>query len=377
MGFEKPTPIQELAIPIILGNKDLIACAQTGTGKTAAFLIPIVNDILQHPDGGTNALIIVPTRELTVQIDQQLQGLGYFASISSRAVYGGGDGAGWELEKAALTMGCDVIIATPGKLIQHLVMGYVKLDQLKHFILDEADRMLDMGFFEDIMRIIEYLPAKRQSLLFSATMPPKIRDMAKKILHKPAEINLALSKPAEGVIQAAYLVYDADKPALIRSLLIGKNLQSILIFASTKVSVKQLEKTLSGIPGFTVKAMHSDLDQQQREFTLNGFKNRQFEILVATDILSRGIDIDKIDLVVNYNVPMDAEDYVHRVGRTARADESGLAITLINHKEAEAFMRIEKLIGYDVYKLKLPAEIPSGPPYATRKPGGQSRMNRR
>jgi ATP-dependent RNA helicase RhlE len=369
MGFEKPSPVQEQAIPVILEGMDLIACAQTGTGKTAAFLIPVINDIVNNPTGKTNTLIIVPTRELTVQIDQQLQGLGYFASISSKPVYGGGDGSGWELEKAALTMGTDVIVATPGKLLQHLVMGYVKIDGLRHLILDEADRMLDMGFFEDIMRIIDFLPPKRQNLLFSATMPPKIREMARKILYRPTEINLAVSKPAEGVLQAAFLVHDQHKIALIRSLLENKKLQSVLIFAATKIAVKELGKALKQSSTLRTEAMHSDLEQSQREETLNGFRNRQFEVLVATDILSRGIDIEKIDLVINYNVPMDAEDYVHRVGRTARAEETGLAITMINQKEVEAFKRIEKFIGNEIYKMKLPAGIPEGPDYHAESKG--------
>jgi ATP-dependent RNA helicase RhlE len=363
MGFEKPSPVQELAIPVILDKKDLIACAQTGTGKTAAFLIPIINDILQHPGGITNTLVIVPTRELTVQIDQQLQGLGYYAGISSKPVYGGGDGSGWEYEKTALTTGSDVIIATPGKMLQHLVMGYVKLDGLRHLVLDEADRMLDMGFHEDILRIIDFLPKERQNLLFSATMPPKIRSLAKLILKDPVEINLAPSKPAEGVIQAAYLVHDKDKNQLVRSLIENKSLTSVLIFASTKVNVKKLEKELAAISRLKVKAMHSDLDQPTREATLNGFKNRTFQVLVATDILSRGIDIEKIDLVINYNVPMDAEDYIHRVGRTARAEHTGLALTLINHREVEAFHRIEKLIGSEIHKLRLPEDIPAGPEF--------------
>jgi ATP-dependent RNA helicase RhlE len=363
MGFEKPSPVQESAIPVIMDKRDMIVCAQTGTGKTAAFLIPVMHEIVTNPTGHTTALVIVPTRELTVQIDQQLQGLGYFASISSKAVYGGGDGSGWELEKGALTRGTDVIIATPGKLIQHLTMGYVKLEGLRYLILDEADRMLDMGFFEDIERIIDYLPKERQNLLFSATMPPKIRDLAKKILRKPVEINLAVSKPAEGVIQAAYLVNDQHKIRLIKHLLEDKQLTSILIFASTKIAVKELGKALDAISTLKVKAMHSDLDQQQREETLMGFRNRTFDVLVATDILSRGIDIEKIDLVINFNVPMDAEDYVHRVGRTARADETGLALTLVNQKEVEAFKRIEQFIGNEIYKLKLPEEFSPGPDY--------------
>ena len=365
MGFERPSPVQEQAIPVILEGKDLIACAQTGTGKTAAFLIPVIHEIVSNPTGLITTLIIVPTRELTVQIDQQLQGLGYFASIGSKPVYGGGDGSGWETEKSALTRGTDVIIATPGKLLQHLAMGYVKFQGLKHLILDEADRMLDMGFHEDILRIISYLPVERQNLLFSATMPPKIRELAKEILKDPHEISLAVSKPAEGVIQAAYHVHDHHKTALITNLLKNKKLNSVLIFAATKVAVKELGKVLATNSRLNVRAMHSDLDQSQREETLNGFRNRAFEVLVATDILSRGIDIEKIDLVINYNVPMDAEDYVHRVGRTARVDESGLAITLVNQKEFEAFRRIERFIGSEIYKMKLPPDIPQEKPGKT------------
>jgi ATP-dependent RNA helicase RhlE len=358
MGFEQPSPIQQAGIPIIMAGHDLIACAQTGTGKTAAFLLPVIHSIATNPTGKTSTLIIVPTRELTVQIDQQLQGLGYFANISSRSIYGGGDGSGWEFEKSSLTRGTDVIIATPGKLLSHLAMGYVKFDGLRHLILDEADRMLDMGFFEDIFRIIDYLPKSRQNLLFSATMPPKIRELAKKVLHQPKEINLAVSKPAEGVIQAALLVNDQHKIAVIKQLLENKKLTSVLIFASTKIAVKELAKALQSSLSLKVKAMHSDLEQAEREETLGGFRNKMFEVLVATDILSRGIDIEKIDLIINYNVPMDAEDYVHRVGRTARAAESGLAITLVNQKENEAFKRIERFIGSEVYKMKLPPGIP-------------------
>ncbi|HRZ49046.1 MAG TPA: DEAD/DEAH box helicase [Bacteroidales bacterium] len=365
MGFSKPTPVQEQAIPVILSGADLIACAQTGTGKTAAFLIPIIHHILTQTRSGTQALVIVPTRELTVQIDQQLQGLGYYSGISSKAVYGGGDGAGWELEKTALTQGCDVIIGTPGKLLQHMVMGYVQLDSLKFLILDEADRMLDMGFYEDIMRILDYLPKKRQNLMFSATMPPQIRQMAKAIMHKPVEISLALAKPAEGIMQSACLVQESDKARLIHHLLEGKKMESILVFASTKSSVKQLAKTLADIPGFSVRAMHSDLDQPTREATLNSYRNREFQILVATDILSRGIDIDRIELVINYNVPQDAEDYVHRVGRTARAENTGLAITLISPRELESFKRIEKLVGYQIYRMKLPDGFKEGHAPAT------------
>ncbi len=377
MGFNTPSPVQEQTIPLIMEGSDLIACAQTGTGKTAAFLLPVLHRIASDPSEHTTALVIVPTRELTVQIDQQVQGLGYFASVSSKPVYGGGDGSGWELEKSALTQGTDIIIGTPGKLLQHLLMGYVRFQNIKYLILDEADRMLDMGFFEDIFRILKYLPPVRQNLLFSATMPPQIRTLAKKILHQPKEINLSVSKPAEGVIQAAYRVDDRHKIQLITGLLSKKKLTSVLIFASTKASVKELSRTLAKQPGLKVKEMHSDLEQSMREETLNGFKNRSFEILVATDILSRGIDIEKIDLVINYNVPPDPEDYVHRVGRTARAAESGLAITLVNHKELSAFKRIEQFIGSSIYQMQLPADIPAGDHAGGKKHPTKSHHNRR
>ncbi len=366
MGYEETTPVQEQTIPAILDKKDIIACAQTGTGKTAAFLIPVIHNLLTHRSGKIGAIIIVPTRELAIQIDQHLQGIAYFSGVSSKAIYGGGDGQGFDVEKKALTTGVDIVVATPGKFLQHLNMGYIDTSGVLHFILDEADRMLDMGFSDDIMRIESKLPKEKQTLMFSATMPGFIRKLAHRLLHDPIEINLGLAKPAEGVIQAAYLVNDKDKNLLIASLLKGKDLNSIIIFAATKIAVKQLEQHLQRLEGFTTKAMHSDLDQPTREATLNQFKNRGFEILVATDIMSRGIDIEKIDLIINYNVPQDAEDYVHRVGRTARAKSTGVAITLINHKEISNFYRIEKLIDTEVRKLPLPPGIPPGPEYKPR-----------
>ncbi len=363
MGFEKPTPIQEQAIPIILNNKDLIACAQTGTGKTAAFLLPILNKLSINPTNSTNTLIVVPTRELALQIDQALQGFSYFTSVSSLAIYGGSDGSVFETERKALTQGANVIIATPGRLMAHLNMGYVKLDKLQHLILDEADRMLDMGFVDDIIKISTYLPKNRQTLMFSATMPSKIRTLATKLLNNPEQISIAISKPAEGVIQGAYLVYNTQKNNLIVSLLEGKELTSVIIFSSTKQNVKQLERDLQKAK-LKAKAIHSDLEQPEREQVLRDFRSKQTQILVATDILSRGIDIEDIGLVINYDVPNDAEDYIHRIGRTARAASTGVALTFINELDQQKFAQIENLIGAEVKKISLPAHLGEGPIYA-------------
>lgn len=362
MGFNKATPIQEQAIPFILDGKDLIACAQTGTGKTAAYLLPILNKISKEHNENIDTLIVAPTRELALQIDQALEGFAYFTSVSSIAVYGGGDGMSFEREKKALMQGANIIIATPGRLIAHLIMGYVKFDNIKHLILDEADRMLDMGFNEDIIRIINYLPAKRQTLLFSATMPPKIRTLAKRILVNPEQINIALSKPAEGILQAAYMVYNNQKVELIKDLLKGKDLISVLIFSSTKSNVKVIEKELIK-NGFPARAIHSDLDQKERESVLIDFRNRKIRILVATDILARGIDIEGISLVINYDVPDDAEDYIHRIGRTARAESTGIALTFVNEFDQQKLYQIENLIEKEINKIPLPEFIGKGPLY--------------
>lgn len=366
MGFSKPTPIQEQVIPFIMDGKDLIACAQTGTGKTAAYLLPTLHRIAVDKIPHTSALIVAPTRELAQQIDNAFQGFAYFTHASSIAVYGGSDGQVFEREKKALGEGTSVVIATPGRLLSHLNNGYVKFEKLDVLILDEADKMLDMGFYEDILRIIRYLPVKRQNLLFSATMPGKMRELAKRILHDPKEVNIAISKPAAGILQNAYLVYDTQKIPLTRDILIAKNLDSVLIFASTKSGVKSLEKELLRMK-LSVKAIHSDLTQSERENVLLSFRNRNTKILVATDILSRGIDIENIGLVINYDVPGDAEDYVHRVGRTARAASTGEAITLINEKDQRRFSQIEELIEKEIPKLPLPAELGSSPAWEPQK----------
>lgn len=375
MGFESPTPIQTQAIPIILKNQDIVGCAQTGTGKTAAYLLPIIQHITQSPPQHINTLIIAPTRELALQIDQQLEGFAYFSPVSSIAIYGGRDGASFEREKKALLKGADIIIATPGKFIQHLNLGYVDLSQLKHFVLDEADRMLDMGFFEDIMRIISKLPKKRQTLLFSATMPSKIRSMADKILIDPAQVNIAISKPAEGVFQAAFNTFDNQKVPLIEHLLTANKIPSVLIFCSTKRSVKQIQQVLERLD-FSVKSIHSDLDQSEREKVLLSFRNRQIQVLVATDIVSRGIDIEDIGLIINYDVPRDAEDYVHRVGRTARAESTGIAFTLINNDDQYKFRKIEKLIGRPISKGQLPEHLGPGPEPGKPKQRGKAPSKR-
>jgi len=361
IGFEKATPIQEKAIPAIIEGRDLIGSAQTGTGKTAAFLLPVLNTLLKAHEPVTSTLIIVPTRELAIQIEQQIQGFAYFTDIVSIPIYGGGDGISWEQQKKALTSGTDIIVATPGKLISHLNMGYVKFDKVQHLILDEADRMLDMGFYDDIRKIITYLPKKRQTLMFSATMPQKIRQLAKQILVDPVEVNIAISKPAEGVLQAAYLVYDNQKIPLIKSLVANKsNVNSILIFSSTKKNVFEIVRGLRGLNS-PVEGISSDLEQREREEVLMRFKSKRTRILVATDVLSRGIDIKEINIIINFNVPGDAEDYVHRVGRTARADATGLALSFINEDDMYKFHQIERLIEQDVMKLALPKELGEGP----------------
>ena len=363
-GYKKATLIQEKAIPVIMDGKDIIASAQTGTGKTAAFLLPILHKLMseEHTDSEVHALIMVPTRELAIQISSHLDGLTYFSSISSIAIYGGGDGGSFVREKQALSTGVDIVVATPGKLISHLNMGYVKMKELKYLILDEADRMLDMGFHDDIMKIISFLPVKRQTLMFSATMPPRILQLAKSILHEPVEVSVALSKPPESIKQQAYIVYDTQKIPIIQHILAEKEYKSVLIFCSKKQTVKQLAAQLQRMK-YNAKDIQSDLDQSQREDVLLEFSSKRLPILIATDILSRGIHIDNIELVINYDVPSDGEDYVHRIGRTARAETKGAAFTFVNNDDQHKFQRIEKLIGKIVEKVELPAALGKGPSY--------------
>ncbi len=360
MGFNKPTPVQEGTIPLVLSGRDIIACAQTGTGKTAAYILPILNKIIHSEKRHLNTLVIAPTRELALQIDQQVEGFGYFLGVSSIPVYGGGDGATWDQQRRALEQGAEIIIATPGRLIALLAGGTIDFSHLQHLVLDEADRMLDMGFFDDIVKIISYLPQQRQTLLFSATMPPKIRTLAGKILKNPSEINIAISKPAEGIVQQAYFVYDHQKNSLLKKILKEADVQSVIVFSNSKENVKRLGSELKRA-GLLAQSFHSDLEQGEREQILNQFRNRQLKILIGTDILSRGIDVEGIGLVVNYDTPHDAEDYVHRVGRTARAERTGVAITFVNEKDQQKFFRVEKLIGREVSRLQVPEELGESP----------------
>lgn len=361
MNFKKASPIQEKAIPEALEGNDLIACAQTGTGKTAAFVLPTLHHLSNKSYKAVNTLIITPTRELALQIEQQIQGFSYFVPVSSLAVYGGGDGSDFETERNALSGNTDIIVATPGKLISHLKMGYVNFENIKFLILDEADKMLDMGFYDDIKRIISFIPKERQTLMFSATMPPKIRTLAKEILTNPSEITIELSKPAEGVLQAAYLAYEGQKIDLIKTLIADKpEYDSILIFTSTKSNVSGIVRGLKK-EKFTIDGISSDLEQQQREEVLSSFRAKKTRVLVATDVISRGIDIKDISLVINYDVPTDAEDYVHRVGRTARASATGIALTLINEDDMTRFKQIEDLIEREIVKMPVPPELGESP----------------
>ncbi|MBX2944320.1 MAG: DEAD/DEAH box helicase [Cyclobacteriaceae bacterium] len=362
MGYEKPTPIQQQAIPVILQNNDVIACAQTGTGKTAAYILPVINKMIHTDHRHLNTLIIAPTRELAQQIDQQIEGFAYFTGISSIPIYGGGDGATWDQQKRALEQGADIVVATPGRLIALLAAGTTVFDHLKHLILDEADRMLDMGFYDDIIKIVNYLPKERQTLLFSATMPPKIRALAGKILRDPHEINIAIAKPAAGIDQQAYVVYDSQKEKLLEHILKTYTWNSIILFASRKETVKKLDSAFRKA-GVAAKAFHSDLEQVEREEILRAFKNKQINFLIGTDVLSRGIDVEGISMVINWDVPPDPEDYVHRIGRTARAETTGTAVTFVNEIDQRRFKSIENLIGYPIPKMTLPEELGEGPAY--------------
>ena len=362
MGYKLPTPIQQQAIPVIQAGKDLIACAQTGTGKTAAFVLPVLDKILKTKNGGINTLIIAPTRELVLQIDQQIEGMAYFCGVSSIGIYGGNDGIVWERQANALREGVDIVIATPGRLIALLQSGDVKFDTIEHLILDEADRMLDMGFADDIKTILKYVPEKRQTIMFSATMAPKIRTLAGHLLNNPETINIALSKPAAGIVQQAYVVYDNQKEKLLKEILKNEDFSSVIVFSSTKEKVKDLFQTFKGLQ-YNVKGFSSDLDQSEREEIMRDFKAKRLRILIGTDILSRGIDVDGISLVVNFDAPPDPEDYIHRIGRTARAEKAGVAITFINEKDQPRFAQIEALMGMDVDKMPIPEQFGKGPEY--------------
>ena len=374
MNFRECTPVQEHTIPVILEGRDLIGVAQTGTGKTAAYLLPVLNQLSKgtYPADSINCIIMSPTRELAQQIDQQMEGFSYFMPASSVAVYGGNDGIRFEQEKKGLTLGADVVIATPGRLISHLSLGYVDLSKVSFFILDEADRMLDMGFADDIMQIVKYLPKERQTIMFSATMPNKIQQLAKTILTDPVEVKLAVSKPADKIIQAAYVCYEAQKLGIIENLFNAQQPERVIIFASSKLKVKEVTKSLKRLK-LNVGEMHSDLEQCQREAIMHEFRNGRINILVATDIVARGIDIDDIRLMINYDVPHDNEDYVHRIGRTARANNDGCAITFVSETEQTRFKQIEDFLGKSIYKIPVPSELGEVPVYAPHAP--RSRRN--
>jgi len=352
MGYDKPTPIQVQAIPAIMEGKDVLGCAQTGTGKTAAFLLPILNRLCDKNVDGKKiyTMIIVPTRELAMQIDQQLEGFGYFMNLSFISVYGGGDSSGWEQQKTALVMGAEIVIATPGRLLSHLALGYVDLSHLEYLILDEADRMLDMGFYDDIMTIIKLMPKKRQTLLFSATMPPRMRTLAKSILNNPLQIDIATSKPVDGAIQGVYMLEEQEKLNKIVELFSKDDVSGAIIFASSKIRVKEINTALKKLK-LTVGAIHSDLEQKEREQVMRDFKNKKLQILVATDIISRGIDVVDLDLIINYDVPRDPEDYIHRIGRTARAEKSGVALTFVNKKDMPNLKKIERFLGKPIFRI--------------------------
>ncbi len=378
MNYKEMTPVQEQTIPIILTGRDMIGCAQTGTGKTAAFLIPLLEKLARegNPQDVVRSLIISPTRELAQQIDVQWQGFSYFLPVSANVVHGSSDGIEWSRQKQAMQMGADVVIATPGRLISFIeIASGIDLSHVEYFVLDEADRMLDMGFSDDIMKIIAKLPEKRQTIMFSATLPPKIRDLARKIMHDPAEVNIAVSKPNEAIDQSAYVVYERQKTGLVCELFANSAGSKTIIFASSKLKVKELAFTLKRMK-LNVAAMHSDLDQPKREEVMLDFKNGKIDLLVATDIVARGIDIMDIGTVVNFDVPRDAEDYIHRIGRTARADADGRAITFISEKDQGSFHRIEEFIGREIPKLPLPEILGQGPAYKPLERPGEERRGR-
>ena len=370
MNFKECTPVQEHTIPVILEGRDLIGVAQTGTGKTAAYLLPILNQLSKggYPEDSINCIIMSPTRELAQQIDQQMEGFSYFMPASSVAVYGGNDGIRFEQEKRGLTLGADVVIATPGRLISHLSLGYVDLSRVSFC-------MLDMGFFDDIMQIVKFLPKERQTIMFSATMPAKIQQLAQSILNNPVEVKLAVSKPADKIIQAAYVCYEHQKMGIIKSLFKDQTPERVIVFASKKLKVKEVAQAFHRL-GLNVGEMHSDLEQAQRDQIMRDFKNGHVNILVATDIVSRGIDIDDIRLVINYDVPNDCEDYVHRIGRTARANNDGCAITFVNEKEQTHFKTIEDFLEKPIYKIPVPDELGESPAYEPKKSSNKSSKKR-
>lgn len=357
MRFEKCTPVQAQCIPPILEHHDVLGVAQTGTGKTAAYLLPLLTllERAPHPADAVNCLVIAPTRELARQIDQALQGFAYYTGVNAVAVYGGNDGIRYEQERRSLQAGADIVLATPGRLITHLQLGTLDLSRTTHLVLDEADRMLDMGFAEDILSIVKQMPEQRQTILFSATMPPKIAELARTVMHNPVEVEIAVSKPAENIKQSLYICHESDKAIILKKIFKEQPPQRVILFCSSKQKVKELAIVLKR-SGLNARAMHSDLAQAERDEVMNLFRAHKVDLLVATDIVARGIDIDDITMVINYDAPHDAEDYVHRIGRTARAGREGSAITLIGEKDLYALSNIERTL-----KIKIPrAELPEG-----------------
>ena len=371
MHFDECTPVQEKAIPVILEGHDVIACAQTGTGKTAAYILPLLTNLAfdDHDPDKLNAIIMAPTRELAQQIDQQMEGFGFYVPFSSVAIYGGKDNGAWGTQVTGLQKGADIVIATPGRLLSQMNIYDVDFSGVKYFILDEADRMLDMGFYDDIMTIVRKLPKDRQTILFSATMPPKIRQLAKTIMHKPVEVQIAVSRPPESIRQMHEFVNDGEKPAKVQALLEGRNLKKVIIFAGKKQRVKELTRTLRAIH-IDARAMHSDLEQHERDQVMLDFRNGKIDVLVATDVVSRGIDVTDVPLVINYDVPHDPEDYVHRIGRTARAENSGEAMTLISPDDVHYWKKIERFLTNDGSSTHSGKGYSGGSRHSSRNRGG-------
>ena len=379
MHFDTCTPVQEKTIPVILDGRDVISCAQTGTGKTAAYILPLLTNLAydNHDSNKLNAIIMAPTRELAQQIDQQMEGFGFYVPFSSVAIYGGNDGGAWGTQVAGLQKGADIVIATPGRLLSQLNIYDVDFSGVKYFILDEADRMLDMGFYDDIMSIVKRLPKERQTIMFSATMPDKIRQLAKAIMHNPVEVKIAVSRPPESIHQMAVRLYEAQKTAMVQHLLEGRGLKKVILFVSKKQKVRDLTRALRQ-KKIDARAMFSDLEQKERDEVMLDFRNGKVDVLVATDIISRGIDVDDIPLVINYDVPRDAEDYVHRIGRTARAENKGEAVTLVSPEDARYFNHIEQFLKKEVELLPLPEELGAAPDasvYAARPKQGRRKSS--
>ena len=381
MHFDTCTPVQEKTIPVILDRKDVISCAQTGTGKTAAYILPLLTNLAfdDHDPDKLNAIIMAPTRELAQQIDQQMEGFGFYVPFSSVAIYGGKDNGAWGNQVSGLQKGADIVIATPGRLLSQMNIYDVDFSGVKYFILDEADRMLDMGFYDDIMTIVRKLPKDRQTIMFSATMPPKIRQMAKAIMHDPVEVQIAVSRPPETIRQRCARLFEAQKTGFVQLALQGKKMKKVIIFAGKKQRVKDLTRALRTLK-IDARAMHSDLEQNERDQVMLDFRNGKIDVLVATDVVSRGIDVTDVPLVINYDVPHDPEDYVHRIGRTARAENKGEAITLVSPDDAHYWNKIERFLKKEIERIALPealGEAPKDDEYATRSGKGCSGGSRR